>query len=218
MGPPDRRTRLRRRMWVAVAVVVAALCLAVFVLPRPEAPGPGVSEGETYDPPKTYNPTPADAGVREKLKSQIAGLDLDGVELSKAIIEISEISGVKMRVNWGALAKEGVKPRDVVNVRLQDVTLDKAIRVVVSDFSRISPDGATRSDLGHVVEDGAITISSRDDLDRYKKPGVLRVYDIRDLVEHIPAEACEICTLHRHQDQSPGAVRRRSQVLVLCQS
>jgi len=180
MGPPDRRTRLRRRMWVAVAVVVAALCLAVFVLPRPEAPGPGVSEGETYDPPKTYNPTPADAGVREKLKSQIAGLDLDGVELSKAIIEISEISGVKMRVNWGALAKEGVKPRDVVNVRLQDVTLDKAIRVVVSDFSRISPDGATRSDLGHVVEDGAITISSEAELASHTYAWE---YDISDLID-----------------------------------
>jgi len=172
-------------MWISIGAAAVAASLTAFVLLRPgkdksSPDGPDSPVARIYDPPQTYKPTPADAEVREKLKSNIASLHFSEVELGKVIDELREISGVRIRVNWPALAKQGVTPEAAVNIRLKDVTLDKAIRVVLSDFSDISPDGANRSDLGHVVEDGAITISSEAELADHKYAWE---YDVSDLVD-----------------------------------
>ena len=128
MGQSDRRRRRYRQWWIAIgaAALAVAMCLTIFVLRRPSAP-----DLDVYEPAKTYKPTPADRAVREKLNSSVASLDLGGVELRRAIGELREISGAGIRVNWPALAKERVMPETLVNVRLKNVTLDKAIRRAV---------------------------------------------------------------------------------------
>ena len=187
MGHTDRRTRRRRQLLIATGAVAAALCLTIFVLQRPNVPDPDV-----YEPAGTYKPTPADASVREKLKASIASLDLSGVELRQAIGELREISGVGIRVNWAALAKERVMPETLVNVRLKNVTLDKAIRTVLDDVSCIGPGHRNETGLGHVVEDGAITISSKSDLEGHLDT---REYDISDITS--------LVAKFRHKEDMP---------------
>ena len=174
MGPPDRRRRRYRQWWIAIGATAAAaaLCLTILVLRR-------ANENE---PAKTYKPTPADAAAREKNNSRIASLDLRGVELRQAIRKLREISGVRIRVNWPALSKERVMPETTVDVRLKNVTLNKAIRTVLDDVSCIGAKHEGETGLGHVVEDGAITISSKSELAGHTDT---RAYDIHDLIASI---------------------------------
>ena len=173
MGHTDRRKRRYGQLWIAIGATAAALCLTIFVLQRPKSIAP-----DDYEPAGTYRPTPADAAVRDKLKASIPSMDLSGVELWQAIGELREISGAGIRVNWAALAKERVMPETTVNVRLKNVTLDKAIRTVLDDVSCIGPGHQDETGMGHVVEDGAITITSKSDLDGHLDT---REYDIRDI-------------------------------------
>jgi len=174
MGQLDRRKR-RFRLGIAIGVTAAtvALCLTVLVLRRAN-----VSDSGDAPPARTYKKTPADRAVREKLNSRIARLDLDGVELRQAIRRLRETSGSKIRVNWPALAKEGVQPETTVKAHLKNVTLSKAIETVLDDVSCIGRQRVDETGLGHVIEDGAITISSKFDLVRHT---VVRDYDIGDI-------------------------------------
>ena len=177
MGPPDHRRRRYRQWLIATGAVVAAVCLTIFISRRPDSEP--VTIPDDYEPAKTYKPTPADLPVREKLKSRIVSLDLVDVELRKAIQKLRDISSERIRVNWAALSKERVKPETTVNVRLKNVTLNKAIQTVLDDCLCIG-EGRRREiriDLGYVVEDGAITISSRAELAGHT---YVRQYDIGD--------------------------------------
>ena len=183
MGPTDRRKRRHRQWLIAIAAVAASsLCLTMFIMRRPDAPGPDEAKapGLSYEPPRTYKPTPGDAGVREQLNTSIAALNFTDVELAEAIDRLRELFGVKIRVNWAALAKEGVAPETAVNVRLKNVTLDKAIRTVLDDVSCVGAERKDQTGLGQVVEDGAVTVSSNTELSGHTDS---REYDIGDLID-----------------------------------
>ncbi|MBL7133715.1 MAG: hypothetical protein ISS78_06425 [Phycisphaerae bacterium] len=120
--------------------------------------------------------TEQDRRVRMRLKETIRELNFDDIELKDVIQFLRDVSGVNIYVKWSALAAAGITKATTVNVHLQEVTLEKALRVILEDVGAAAP-------LGYVVDSGVISISTKDDL---ATKTTTRVYDIRDLIVRIP--------------------------------
>jgi len=119
----------------------------------------------------------ADRIARKKLMTRVAGLDFVGTPFGEAIEFLRTVSGANIHVNWRALEDPGIdQTTEVKNVKLKDVTVEKALQVILED---VAP---PTDELGFVVDQGVVTISTRTDLDRKT---VTRVYDIRDLIVQI---------------------------------
>lgn len=118
------------------------------------------------------NETEEDRIVRQKLKTKIPDLDFNATPFEDAITFFRTLSGVNFHVNWAALAIGTVEKSTPVNLKLTDVTVQKALDLVLQDLS-------TNVKLSYVVQDGVVTISTKDDL---AKTPVIQVYDIRDLI------------------------------------
>jgi general secretion pathway protein D len=114
--------------------------------------------------------------VRERLSQPISP-EFDGIEFKNVIEFLREVSGVNIHVNWTALQAVGIDKTSIVTVKLTNVTLEKALQVILDDL-----EGGV-SQLGYIIDRGVITISTRDDLAKETK---IHVYDIRDLVVRVP--------------------------------
>ncbi len=128
-----------------------------------------ISAGQTTE-------SEADSAVRRRLNTVLPKLELPGVEFKDVVQFLREFGNVSIHVRWAALEMVGVTRKSKVNVHLTNVTLNKAIRVILDDVGGGNP-------LGFVLDEGVITISTMDDLSRRT---VTRVYDIRDLVVRMP--------------------------------
>ncbi len=114
----------------------------------------------------------ADRRVRERLKETIREVDFDDIELEDVIQFLRDISGVSIHMKYSALNAAGITKATTVNVHLQEVTLEKVLRVVLEDVGAAAP-------LGYVVDGGVISIATDDDL---ATKTIVRVYDVRDLI------------------------------------
>lgn len=122
--------------------------------------------------------SPANAQVRQKLRTRvIAKLDFDGIEFGEVINFLRDVSGLNFFVKWTALETAGIQSKKPVTVHLSDVTVEKALNVILDDV------GGSTARLGYVIDDGVITISTRDDL---AQKTVTQVYDISDLIFRVP--------------------------------
>ena len=117
-----------------------------------------------------------DRAVHRRLMQVQKRMELTGVRLEQAIDYIRDISGTSIHVKWATLEQAGVTKDTTVTVKLQDVTIDKALRTILEDVGGVNP-------LSYVVSDGVITISTKEDL---SKETITRVYDIRDLIVSVP--------------------------------
>src|SRR5205085_2146147 len=86
-------------------------------------------------------------------------------------------SGANIFVNWKALEAAGVDRNAPVSARLRNIKFSKALTIILDSVS-----GGTVQ-LGFTTEDGVVTVSTRDDLE---KDVVTEVYDVRDLIVPIP--------------------------------
>jgi hypothetical protein len=103
-------------------------------------------------------------------------MELDRVPLSEAFGHLRKLSGEKVVVNWRALGAAGV-PKDLpVTWHTGPTTLDAATQAILDRVEAQRP-GAK---LGFCEDQGALSVSTRDDLVRNV---VTRVYDVRDLVD-----------------------------------
>ena len=118
-----------------------------------------------------------DRAVFRRLNQNLAKLDFAGIDFKDVVQFLREVSNVSIHVKWAALEAVGIDQSTKVNVHLADVTLRKAIRTILEDVGGVNP-------LAFVVDEGVITISTKDDLSRQT---VTRVYDIRDLIVSIPS-------------------------------
>lgn len=126
-------------------------------------------------PAKTDKADEADRAVRKRLRQVIPKMQFDGIQLKDVLDFLRNVSNCPIHVKWAELEKAGITKNSKVNVRLTNVTLDKAVRTILDDV-------AGPGKLGFVVEEGVITISTQADLDRAT---ATRVYDIRDLIRPI---------------------------------
>jgi general secretion pathway protein D len=120
--------------------------------------------------------SPANRAVRKKLMQTHRKFEFSGVPFEQVTEFMREVSGASIHVKWNALEQAGINRDTPVNVKLTDVTIEKALRTILEDVGGIN-------DLGFVIDDGVITISTKEDLSRQV---VTRVYDISDLIIRVP--------------------------------
>ncbi len=115
--------------------------------------------------------------VRQKMKQKIGKLEFSGIPFEEAVQFLRDFSGISIFVKWGALEAPGISKTTEVNVHLSDVMFEKALQVILEDV------GGGTTQLGYVIDQGVITISTKEDL---AIRTITRVYDIRDLIVRVP--------------------------------
>ena len=99
--------------------------------------------------------------TRKKLMTRINQLDFVGAAFGDSIEFLRTVSGANIHVNWRALEGHGIdETTEVKNVKLKDVTVAKALQVLLED---VAP---PTDELGFVVEEGVVTISTKAALDK----------------------------------------------------
>ncbi|MDD3948459.1 MAG: hypothetical protein PHT43_03225 [Anaerolineaceae bacterium] len=118
-----------------------------------------------------------DRQLREKLEMNIAKLKCPGESFEDVINFLREYSGANFYVNWRALEAAGIERTATVTLDLKNVTLRKALELLLSDV------GGGATELGYVMSSGVITISTQEELNKDKQT---RVYQISDLIHRTP--------------------------------
>ena len=114
--------------------------------------------------------------VRKRLRQTLPKLEFVGIAFEDVVQFLRDVSNTNIYVNWGALTAVGIDRKTPVNIKLTDVTFEKALRTILDDVGGVNP-------LGYVLDEGVITISTKDDL---AKKTLVRTYDIRDLIIRVP--------------------------------
>jgi len=130
--------------------------------------------------------------VWAKLAAKIDELTFNQVEARDAIQYFREKFAFNVYVDWKSLGDAGVDKSTPVTVKLKDVTVARALRVVLNEI------GAEAMD--YIVDDGVLVISTRDAL---VTRAVTRVYPAADL----------LCRTRRAYTESSGIPWRRTNFL-----
>ena len=112
-----------------------------------------------------------------QLDRKLPQVEFNSVGLSDVVDFLRDVSGANIFVNWKALEDGGIDKNAPVTARLFNVKFSKALQAILESVS------TQKTKVSYFVDDGVITISCGDDLNRNL---TTRVYDIRDLIETIP--------------------------------
>src|SRR5947207_2471054 len=116
----------------------------------------------------------ADKAAKAALQHRIANLDFTDTSLKDAIGFLQAVSGANIHVNWRAIDRAGIDPRTKLNMHLRDVSMEKALNLVLNDS------GNSEGELAWGLDSGVIEISTADLL---RDVTCIRIYDIRDLLD-----------------------------------
>jgi general secretion pathway protein D len=121
---------------------------------------------------KNSNVSKEDQAVQVLLDKRLPSVQLPQVALSDAIDFLRDITGANILVNWKALEAAGIdKQSTQVSVTLRDVKFSKVLDIILQE--------AGAGKLAYTIDEGVITVSTADELN---KVVVTRVYDITDLL------------------------------------
>ena len=123
------------------------------------------------------NGSESDRATAAKLKQHIPKLDFEDTEFQAVITFLREMSNLNINPNWTALEAAGIAKTAKVSLHLTDVTFENALRTLLSNL------GGGTTALNFVVDDGVVTISTKEDL---SQKTVIRLYDINDLIVRYP--------------------------------
>lgn len=145
-----------------------------------------------------------DRAARRRLEETLPEVSFTDAGLRSALESLREQNALNLHVNWPALASAGVTPDTPVSLDLKHVKLDKVLDLVLDNA------GGTKTKLGYAVDDGVVTVSTKDDLNRLT---TTRVYNVRDLLAVAPdfaAPDIEVgaarnasLTAHRTEERGP---------------
>jgi len=113
--------------------------------------------------------SPAEAALSRKLDQ----VRFANAAFEDIITQLGDSAKINIVVNWREVEPAGVTRRTSISGRYRDVTLAKAIRLVLDE-------AAGGPDLDYVINDNTITITTRA---ARLKNAPTRVYDIRDLLD-----------------------------------
>jgi general secretion pathway protein D len=130
----------------------------------------GASAGEAAE-------SEANRATRRKMSAVLPKLEFSGISFNDVVQFLRDVSSTNIYVKWPALQAAGIDKNTAVNIRLQDVSFEKALKTVLEDV------GGATNNLDYIIDEGVIKISTREDLD---KETVTKVYDIRDLIVRRP--------------------------------
>ncbi len=118
----------------------------------PRFPGT-VGDTLTAEPPESEE----DRAAERKLGEILPKLEFAGAPFEQVIQSMREITGLDIHVNWSALEQGYVKRDAPITLKLTDVTIRAALWRIVNEAAEILP-------LYYAIAEGAITISTVDDL------------------------------------------------------
>ncbi|MBN1345225.1 MAG: VWA domain-containing protein [Phycisphaerae bacterium] len=104
--------------------------------------------------------TEANRLVRQTLDIRLPALRFDARPLEEVLDVLRAQSGLSLVVNWEALEARAVERDTEVSLRLHEVRLGKVLELTLDAV------GAGGVALDYVIEDGAVKISTLDDMDR----------------------------------------------------
>jgi hypothetical protein len=121
------------------------------------------------------DPVPQPSHLTVRLDS----VKLDPSTLERAVEVLRKLSGANIVVEWGVLHNAGLERKQRVSVRLENVSLDTALRVLLEDANDAIPPPNDRTRVAFAEgDDGVITISTPYVLENRT---VTRIYDVWDL-------------------------------------
>ncbi len=123
------------------------------------------------------NESEEDRKANQKLEMKMPKFDFPDLPFSEVVDYIRENSGANIFVNWKALEAAGIDNTQTVSIKLTNVSFRKALELALNDV------GGGATELAYAVNDGVVSISTRENLNRETET---RVYDIRDLLIRIP--------------------------------
>jgi uncharacterized membrane protein YgcG len=142
-------------------------------------------------------PSKVDAKTsRASLNRTLPEMKFDGVALAECIDFLRDITDANIVVNWRALEGAGVTRETLVNLKLRNVTLRKALSLILAEAS--AGEGVTYS-----LDDGVIEVTTTE-LANQKM--FTRVYPVGDLLMEIP-NFDQAPTFNLDQTQASGGGR-----------
>ncbi len=115
-----------------------------------------------------------DSRTRRMLQHRLPRVDFQGIRLEKVLAFIRDTSGANILPNWEELADRYVTRDTRVTVeKLRTVTIEQLLELVLDSA------GGTQVELGYVIRNGNVQISTAD---RIRTRSIQRVYDVRGLV------------------------------------
>lgn len=120
--------------------------------------------------------SPQGKTVRQILNQRIASLKFEETPLTDAIEFLRDVSGVNVHVNWAALEAAGIGKDSPVTTKLKNVSVRKALVVVLAQASPDTP-------LAYYNDGGVLEVTTRDLADAQQ---VVRTYFVGDLIVDVP--------------------------------
>jgi len=101
----------------------------------------------------------------------------NNLTLEKSINKISKLADLNIIVRWSVLEAAAIEKDTEINLKVHGISYRKILELVLDDA------GGGDVELGYVIEDGIIIVSTKEDLSRKTKT---KVYNIKDLLILIP--------------------------------
>ncbi len=140
-----------------------------------------------------------DRRTRKQLQRVIRNVDFSGIALENVLNFLRDVTGANIVPNWEVLEGRNItRKTEVTAEKLAEVSGQTLLEVVLENV------GGTQVQLGYVIEDGIVKISTSDALRTKVKT---RVYDIRDLIIPIPdfsGPTMDITNVGDDQDDGDG--------------
>ena len=143
----------------AVAFLLA-LCLLAGSLPASPQTRPAVAE-----------PQDVDRRVAEQLDRELPEVNFDQNFFGDVMDFLRDVSGANIYVNWKALQDAGITPQVPISVKLRNITVRKALDVIVEDA------GGATTKIAITIDRGVISIAPAASARR-----ITRSYDVHDLI------------------------------------
>lgn len=115
--------------------------------------------------------------ARKKLQAVAPELAFEAKRFEDVIENLRALTGLNIVPNWAALSAAAIEKEAEVNLKLQGVKYEKALQLILNAV------GAGETELAYEIDDGVVTVSTKEDLSRNK---VTRVYNVQDLIITVP--------------------------------
>jgi type II secretory pathway component GspD/PulD (secretin) len=119
--------------------------------------------------------TPANRAARDRLEETLREITAESQGLEKVLNFLRDNMGANIFVNWTALQTAGIDKNTPVTISLKEIPFRKALTTILAQV------GGAAANLTYTIDDGIITISTREDLSSAKYQ-LVRVFDIRDML------------------------------------
>jgi len=136
--------------------------------------------------------------VRKKLSRVVPEIKFDAVEFSEVIEKLRALTGLNFHPAWAALEALAIEKDAEVTLSVVNVSVEKALKLILEEV------GAGEVDLAYEIDDGVISISTKEDLSRRT---LTRVYNIKDLLISVPTfrgPAIQIANIGQSGNQQGG--------------